>query len=128
MIRDIDCVIARLPVSTAILWAGLLLEISPASAETARRYWPEINGFFNRTEQTRLMLMAFDQFTEETNKKGQDTESRIEEIGANLDFTLKPLFRKEAQDPDWERERYLWTRIEKEAKGGGQVSILFVYR
>ena len=78
----------------AALSAGLLLEIPFARAESATRFFPEIDDFFNLDDRMRLMLMAADRFTEETNKKGGNTESRTKEVGANLDYTLMPLLRR----------------------------------
>ena len=32
------------------------------------------------------------------------------ELGAHLDFTLKPILRRELREGNWERDRYLWVR------------------
>ena len=101
----------RLLVCAAAASAGLLPAIPAAHAESASRFLPEFNGFFNLDDRARLMVMATDEYTEETNKQGGTTESRKAEVGVNLDYTLMPLLRSELREADWERDRYLWTRI-----------------
>jgi hypothetical protein len=104
-------IIVRRLVWAAALSAGVLLQIGSAGAESATKYWPEINGFFNLGERARLMLLASDEFLEETNKSGGSKESRTPQAGVNLDYTLKPVLRTALRDEDWERDRYLWMRI-----------------
>jgi Protein of unknown function (DUF2490) len=74
------------------------------SAERQREFVPEVDAYVKLSDRTRLFLLG----DVTRNTKGSTTES---ELGANLDVTLKPIFRPELRDADWERNRYLWTRI-----------------
>ena len=58
-----------------------------------------------------MILHASDEFLDETNKSGGSKDSRTPQVGANLDYTLEPVFRPALWEADWERDRYLWMRV-----------------
>ena len=64
---------------------------------------PELNVFIKLSEQVRLFLLG--DITE-----GLPPSYTDGEIGAHVDLTLKPIFRRALQDGNWERDRYLWAR------------------
>jgi hypothetical protein len=77
----------------------------PARADDRQReFVPEVNAYIKLSDRTRLFLLG----DVTRNLSGGSDEG---EIGAHLDYTLKPIFRPELRDADWERNRYLWTRI-----------------
>ena len=108
-----------------LLWALNVLSLailapSPVSAESARGYWPEVEGHFGLSDDTRLVLKAKEEITDAQTVPGSDPESRTGQVGANLDFTLKPILRTGLREEDWERNRYLWTRIGYSYVGRGE--------
>jgi hypothetical protein len=83
----------------------LLAFASPARAESdGREFVPEVDAFVKTTDRIRLFLRG--SLTRETTKDTTDGE-----IGAHMDFTLKPILRSRLREEDWERERYLWMRV-----------------
>ncbi|MBE0625213.1 MAG: DUF2490 domain-containing protein [Burkholderiales bacterium] len=79
--------------------------VAPARAEERQReFVPELNAYASFSDRTRLFLLA-----DLTRNLTADTSES--EFGAHLDYTLKPYFRPELRDANWERNRYFWTRI-----------------
>jgi hypothetical protein len=76
---------------------------APAAAADRDALWPEIDAYFPLGEQTRLMLLAAG------NWMGGELQDRT--LGAHLDVTLTPVFRRRLLAGDWERNRYLWMRL-----------------
>ncbi len=78
---------------------------SPARAgDRVREFVPEVNAFVKLSDQTRLFLLG--DITQNL------TTDRTEgEVGAHLDFTLKPVLRPRLTEADWVRDRYLWARV-----------------
>src|SRR5664279_2516198 len=65
---------------------------------------PEFDVFIKLSEQVRLFLLG--DITDGLSPGYTDGE-----IGAHVDFTLKPIFRRALRDGNWERDRYLWARV-----------------
>jgi hypothetical protein len=72
--------------------------------ERQREFVPEANAFVNLSDRTRLFLLA-----DVTNNLTANTTEG--EYGVHVDIALKPVFRPELHAADWERNRYLWTRV-----------------
>lgn len=87
----------------------VLLAWMPAAA-AEEQFWPELDGFFKLDDQKRVFLKAAATRAEDID--GED-DPRFKDVtlGAHLDFSLRPFLRKALQEEDWERNRYLWTRI-----------------
>jgi hypothetical protein len=86
---------------TLVLFAVLC---EPArSEEHHEEFVPELNSFINLSKQVRLYLLG--DITQAFSPSFTDGE-----LGAHLDFTLKPILRRELRLGDWERSRYLWVR------------------
>lgn len=64
---------------------------------------PELNVFIKLSKQIRLYLLG-------DVTQGFSPNFTDGELGAHLDFTLKPILRRELRQGDWERSRYLWVR------------------
>jgi hypothetical protein len=64
---------------------------------------PELNVFIKLSKQVRLYLLG-------DVTQGFSPSFTDGELGAHLDFTLKPILRRELRQGDWERSRYLWVR------------------
>ena len=89
----------------ATLGICLALGAQTASAgDTTREFVPEVNAFVKLSEQTRLYLLG-----DLTRNLTNDTTEG--EAGAHLDFTLKPVLRPHLSEANWQRDRYLWTRV-----------------
>jgi hypothetical protein len=78
--------------------------LEPARAEHHEELVPELNVFIKLNKQIRLYLLG--DITQGLSPSFTDGE-----FGAHLDFTLKPILRRELRSADWERSRYLWVRI-----------------
>jgi len=92
----------RLLVLTLLAFAAMA---GPVRADDRQReFVPELNAYANLSDRTRLFLLG-----DVTRNTTADTSEG--EVGAHLDYTLKPIFRPELHDADWERNRYLWTRV-----------------
>lgn len=76
----------------------------PARAEDHQdEFVPELNVFIKLSQQIRLFLLG-------DVTQGLSPSFTDGELGAHLDFTLKPILRRELRHGDWERSRYLWVR------------------
>ena len=82
---------------------GLVLS-GHATAADSSEFWPEASLFVQMTPETRLYLDA---------SYARDKESRDHSLDASayLDVSLAPLLRKELRTEDWQRSRFLWTRV-----------------
>lgn len=103
---------ARAPVAAARFAAAsrLGLYVSLALLSTliaeggASESVPEVNAFLKFSNHACLYLLG-----SVTRESGQDVTDG--EIGAHLDFTIKPILRARLRQADWERERYFWVRV-----------------
>jgi hypothetical protein len=77
---------------------------SPARAADASELWPELSAFVKLDDTERLYLDA-------SYAKGMESDQRSLDLGAFLDVSLMPVLREELRREDWQRNRYLWTRI-----------------
>jgi len=88
-----------------LAYAALAALAAQVRAEDRQReFVPELNAYANLSDRTRLFLLA--DLTRNTTAGATEGE-----LGVHLDFTLKPYFRPELHDANWERNRYLWTRV-----------------
>jgi hypothetical protein len=86
---------------TLVVFAALF---APARAEEHHdEVVPELNVFIKLSKQVRLYLLG-------DVTQGFSPHFTDGEFGAHLDFTLKPILRRELRQGDWERSRYLWVR------------------
>jgi hypothetical protein len=86
---------------TLVVFAALF---EPARAEDHQdEFVPELDAFINLSKQIRLFLLG--DVTQAFSPNFTDGE-----LGAHLDFTLKPILRRELREGNWERDRYLWVR------------------
>jgi hypothetical protein len=84
-----------------VVFAALL---EPARAEDHHEELvPELNVFIKLSKQIRLYLLG-------DTTQGLSPNFTDGELGAHVDFTLKPILRRQLRDGDWERDRYLWVR------------------
>lgn len=90
---------------------ALTTGMSGVGAETREEFWPEFDAFYKLDNRTRLFLMSSATRGEDTNRENGDTRFLSGQVGASLDFTLRPFFRTRADDDDWELHRFFWMRI-----------------
>jgi hypothetical protein len=84
--------------------AVLATLLTPARADDHHlELVPELNVFIKLNQQIRLFLLG-------DVTQGLSPSTTDGELGAHLDFTLKPILRRELRHGDWERSRYLWVR------------------
>ena len=90
------------------MWVAsvLTLVLSPRANAKApvEALAPELNAYVKLSDEARLFLLG-----NLSNYDNGDLTSG--ELGAHLDFTLKPRFRSHLREADWARDSYLWTRI-----------------
>jgi hypothetical protein len=86
---------------TLVVFATL---VKQARAEEHHdEFVPELNSFIKLSKQVRLYLLG-------DVTQGFSPSFTDGELGAHIDFTLKPILRRELRQGDWERSRYLWVR------------------
>jgi len=76
----------------------------PARAADSSELWPELSAFVKLDDTKRLYLDA-------SYAKGMESDDRSLDLSAFLDVSLLPILREELRSEDWQRNRYLWTRI-----------------
>jgi hypothetical protein len=76
-----------------------------ARAADSSEFWPEVSGFVPLNPRARIYLNA-------AYAEAKESDVRSLDLAAYLDLSLKPILRKELRrTDDWQRSRYLWTRI-----------------
>jgi hypothetical protein len=76
-----------------------------ARAADSSEFWPEVSGFVPLNPRARIYLNA-------AYAEAKESDVRSLDLAAYLDLSLKPILRKELRKTDdWQRSRYLWTRI-----------------
>jgi hypothetical protein len=85
----------------AAVCAGLFLA-DPAAATDASELWPELSAFVELTPATRLYLDA--SFVRAETYRSVD-------LSAFVDVSVQPILRPDLWTDDWQRKRYLWTRL-----------------
>lgn len=96
-----------LPARRLLLWALLLSTLLAASAradEHRRESAAEVNAFVKLSDVSRLFLLG--SLTRQQQENVTDGE-----VGAYLDFTIKPILREQLRTANWQRDRYLWVRV-----------------
>lgn len=93
----------RLAAVAAVLLLGAPL--ARAQEDTRDEFWPEIDGFVQLDERTRLFLLG-------SLAKNADVDLSEATVGVHADFSLAPIARKWLRDtPDVLRKRYLSFRV-----------------
>jgi len=87
----------------ALLLAGALFG-APAAAADSSEFWPELSAFIETTPRTRLYLDA-------SYARGQESDARSLDLSGAVDVSLEPLVREQLRGDDWQRSRFLWTRV-----------------
>ncbi len=87
-----------------ILLLTTFLQSITTFAQTQYEFWPEINGFINLNDQFRAYLVA-------AYARGKESEIETLDMAAYIDVSIKPVFRPKYAQTDWQRSRFLWTRI-----------------
>jgi Protein of unknown function (DUF2490). len=74
-------------------------------AADSSEFWPEVSGFVTLNPRSRIYLDA-------SYAKAKESDDQSLDLAAYVDISLKPILRKELRKTDdWQRSRYLWTRI-----------------
>ena len=96
----------------SLFCAGLLLGGATAWAETSNEFWPEFNAFLKVNARARVFLLSTTTRVDSTGGPGETHGLPTDgTIGVHLDYTLVPAMRPQLLEQDWERSRYLWTRV-----------------
>jgi hypothetical protein len=92
-------------------WLGTLVLVMAATwaapawaGDTSTVLLPEVDTFIRVTDTARVFLLS--SLTRNLTQATTDGE-----LGVHLDLTLKPILRRELQEANWERDRYLWVRV-----------------
>jgi len=91
-------------IAVLVLFASPALVMPARAADNTREFVPEVNAFVKLSDQTRLFLLG-------DMTRNLTTDKTEGEVGAHLDFTLKPALRPHLSEADWVRDRYLWMRV-----------------
>ncbi len=89
----------------------LLATSRPSFADTRNEFWPELDAYVKLNRRVRLFLMAAFTRAEEPEETSGGGIYRDAQLGAHLDLSLKPIFRRQLRESEWEQQRYLWLRI-----------------
>ena len=87
---------------TALCFTAALA--SNAKAADSSEFWPELSAYVGLNERTRLYLDA-------SYARGRESDIRTLDLSAFLDISIEPILREQLRSEDWQRARYLWTRI-----------------
>jgi hypothetical protein len=89
----------------------LLLGTTPARGANADQFLPELDAYLKLNERTRVYL--YGSFTYAQSPPGSGGALSIQDgaVGAHVDYSLMPVFRRQLLDEDWARNRYLWLRV-----------------
>jgi len=91
----------------SVLVAGSLalgLHGGGAAVADATEVWPEAAFFLGLGARTRLGLDA-------TYAQGKDSETESLDLSVFMDNSVVPILRRELRSEDWQRGRYVWSRI-----------------
>lgn len=91
----------------SVLVAGfLVLALHPggAAAADATEVWPEAAFFLDLGARTRLGLDA-------SYAQGKDSDTKSLDLSVFMDNSVVPILRRELRSADWQRGRYVWSRI-----------------
>jgi hypothetical protein len=93
--------------------ALLAAATAPAWSESRDELFPELDAYKPFTDNLRGHLYSQATVVESTSgEKGPAPTGLTEAVyGAHLDITLTPRLRKRLREGDWQRDRFLWTRI-----------------
>jgi hypothetical protein len=75
-----------------------------AIAADRSEFWPELSAYVKLTPRTRLYLDA-------SYARGRESDERSLDLSGAIDVSLEPLLREELRTQDWQRSRFLWTRL-----------------
>lgn len=75
-----------------------------AQAQTSWEFWPELSLYKNLSPITRMYLDV-------SYAKQRESDVGALDLQAYVDISLKPKRRRELQQRDWQRSRFLWVRI-----------------
>lgn len=89
-----------------------------ALAADSSELWPEVSAFVGLNDIARLYLDA-------SYARGKESDTRSLDLSAFVDISIQPVLREQLRTQDWQRSRYLWTRVgytrvEKSAEGAPQ--------
>jgi hypothetical protein len=87
----------------ALLLCGSGLGGSAHAADSSE-LWPELSAFVAMTPRTRVYLDA-------SYARGMDSSARSLDLSGFVDVALEPILREQLRTEDWQRSRFLWTRI-----------------
>ena len=87
----------------AVLLAGSVCSVQALAADSSE-FWPELSAYVKLTPRTRLYLDA-------SYARGRESDERSLDLSGAVDVSLEPLLREELRTQDWQRSRFLWTRI-----------------
>lgn len=76
----------------------------PGQAADSSELWPELSAFIGMTPSTRLYVDASYARSKESNVPSLDAS-------AFVDLSIAPLLREQLRTEDWQRSRFLWTRV-----------------
>lgn len=103
IISDSRCARAFITLAVAVALLGVVS--APVLADdTQTDLAPELDVYVRLSDTTRLLFKA-----NLTRNLSEDTTDGA--VGVNYDITVKPIFRRQLHEADWERDRYLWFRI-----------------
>ena len=87
----------------ALLLAGAASSGQVEAADSSE-VWPELSAFIQMTPRTRMYLDA-------SYARGRESDARTLDVTGAVDVSIKPLLREQLRAQDWQRSRFLWTRV-----------------
>lgn len=87
----------------ALLLVGSALSAEAMAADSSE-FWPELSAYVKLTPRTRLFLDA-------SYARGRESDERSLDVSGAVDVSLEPILREQLRTEDWQRSRFLWTRI-----------------
>lgn len=98
--------------SFGVALVAFLILTQPCRADqTQNELWPEANAYFKFASRLRLYLLAAPTYSPQSWTGDKLSSFGEMELGAHVDLSFKPIFRRALRNATWERERYLWARV-----------------
>jgi Protein of unknown function (DUF2490) len=93
----------RCPLLRTAVCASVALGACAHAADTSE-FWPQLSAYVGLSERTRLYFDA-------SYAQGKESLAQSLDISAFVDTSIEPILREQLRTQDWQRARYLWTRI-----------------
>jgi hypothetical protein len=87
-----------------VILCAVALRGGPALAADSSELWPDLEAFVRLNPGARI-------YTNVAYAEGRESATQSLDLTAALDVSIKPILRTSLRTEDWQRSRFLWTRV-----------------